>query len=584
LGLLFGLTPVEVLQARQRQTNAAAFSPPALPVVSAAHYARLQLGLLATAALSAGGLMLLYRARPRRHPARARWRAEWRQSRCSLLAAWHRLLPAQRRVALLLGVVALGLRAWVFLRFPITDDELTSYDFFVHPGLAITASSYTIPNNHLLHNMLVGGLAELTSLTPDVAQRLPALLAGLALLPLSYLLLLRYLRFGAATLALGVFTFLPLPVFYAVAGRGYSLQLLAAVVGFFAALELLRPGGRRHLPEAAFVLSGSLGLYAVPAHASLLAAFGAVLAATYAWQAPRVRWLRLGRLAVATGGIVATAGLLYAPVWAVSGWGALFQNPYVRSSLSWGEFQGGLLAYFLETTSLLWGYGRWVVPALAALLVLGPVVLARQRPHLRPLGWLSWAGLFVPVAFSVMQHLYAPARTLLASVFCSGVLLALLGQEALGRWRLRRQPWWPGARASQAVAVGALVVGYGAYRLRAENELLQSLLRHRQVVAHQYRWLRAQRPQRVWLTEDNRVDHGIYWYHQGLVSGAPLPLVVTAALPGAATPPLAREYVVFNRQHHTAPPPAALQSCAPAYADAYIYVWRLSTAGTAAGK
>jgi hypothetical protein len=183
-----------------------------------------------------------------------------------------------------------------------------------------------------------------------------------------------------------------------------------------------------------------------------------------------------------------------------------------------------------------------------------------------------------------MQHLYAPARTLLASVFCSGVLLALLGQEALGRWRTRRQPWWPGTRARQAVAVGVLVVGYGAYRLRAENELLQSLLRHRQVVARQYRWLQAQRPQRVWLTEDNRVDHGIYWYHQGLVSGASLPLVVAAALPGAATPPLAREYVVFNRQHHTAPPPAALQSRAPAYADAYIYVWRLGAADTAMGK
>jgi hypothetical protein len=390
-------------------------------------------------------------------------------------------------------------------------------------------------------------------------------------LPLSYLLLLRYLRFGAATLALGWFTFLPLPVFYAVAGRGYSLQLAAAVVGFFAALALLRPGGRRRLPEAAFVLSGSLGLYAVPAHASLLAAFGAVLAAAYVRQAPRVRWLQLGRLAVATGGIVATAGLLYAPVWAVSGWGALFQNPYVRSSMSWAEFQRGLPAYFLETTSLLWGHGRWAVPALAALLGLGPVALLRLRPHLRPLGWLSWAGLLGPVVFSVMQHLYAPPRTLLASVFCSGVLLALLGQEALGRWPAR-----PGARTRQAVALGVLVVGYGAYRLRAENELLQSLLRHRQVVARQYRWLQAQRPQCVWLTEANRVDHGVYWYHQGLVSGAPLPLVVAAALPGAATSPLAREYVVFNRQHPTAPPPATLRGRAPAYADAYIYVWRLA--------
>jgi hypothetical protein len=580
LGLLFGLTPLETLRTQQQQANAGVFGPPALPAVRAARYQGLRVGLLATAVLSAGGLGLLRRAG--RRLAAARWRTEWRGGRRSLVAAWQRLRPVQRWVALLLGAAALGLRSWLLLRSPITIDELTSYDFFVRPGLATTVSSYTVPNNHVLHNLLVGGLAELTGLAPDVVQRLPALLVSAALLPLSYLLLLRYLRFGAATLALGWFTFLPLPVFYAVAGRGYSLQLAAAIVGLFAALELLRPGGRRWLPEAAFVLSGSLGLYAVPSHAGLLAAFGLVLAAAYARLAPRVRWLRLGRLAVATGGIALTAGLLYAPVGAISGWEALFQNPYVRSSLSWAAFGDGLPAYLLETASQLWGHGRWTVPGLAGLLVLGPVALARLRPRLRPLGWLSLAGMVVPLAFSSMQRLYSPPRTLLASVFCSGVLLALLVQEGLGWWQ-RRQPGWAHPRTRQAVAVGALVAVYGAGRLRAESGLLQSLRQHHQAIAQQYRWLRAQRPQRVWLSEASYVGHGIYWYHQGLVAGAPLPLVVATALPRPAAGQRAREYVIFN-QPLAAPPPAMLQGRAPVYADAYICIWRLDAPLAAVGK
>lgn len=585
LGLLFSLTPVETLRARQYQTNAEPFSPPARPAVSAARYQGLRLGLWATAVLSAGGLVLLRRARPPRRTGPARWRTEWRHGRRSLVAPWQRLLPAQRRVALLLGAAALALRGWALVRFPITDDELTSYDFFVHPGLAITASSYTIPNNHVLHNLWAGIVVELTALPPDLAQRLPALLVGVALLPLSYLLLLRYLRFGAATLVLGWFTFLPLPTFYAIAGRGYSWQLAAAVVGFFATLELLRPGGRRRLPEAAFVLSGSLGLYAVPSHASWLAALGVVLAATYAGQDARLRWRRLGRLAVATAGIGATAGLLYAPVGAISGWGALFQNPYVHSSRSWAEFWPELPSYFIETASQLWGHGRWVVLGLAAALVLGPVVVARLRPSLRPLGWLSLAGLFSPVVFMLVQHLCAPPRTLLASVWCSGVLLAVLAQEGLSGWQRGRRPGWRSARArtSQAVALGMLVGAYGAYRLWAGNKPRQSLLAHRQAVARQYRWLRAQRPQRVWLTETNRVDNGVYWYHQGLVSGAPLPLVVAPALPVAAASPLAREYAVFNRRQAAVRPPAALQGRAPDYADAYICVWRLGAPARAAG-
>jgi hypothetical protein len=578
LGGLFSSTPVARVQAGMRAATTSAFCPPALPLpsISPTRYNGLRAGLLATAVLSAGCLGLVRRARPRRRTSWARLRAEWGRGQRNLLAAWQALGPAQQGVAVLLGAAALGVRAWVLLHCPITADELLSYDYYVQPGLALTASNYSLPNNHVLHNLLVGGVGQLTSLSPDVLQRLPAVLAGVGLLPLSYLLLLRYLRFGAATLALGLFSCLPLPVFYAVAGRGYSLQLAATVVGFFATLELLRLGGRRRLPEVAFILSGLMGLYTVPTHAGVLLAFGIVLAASYARQPPRLRWPKLSRLAVATAGIVGTAGLLYAPVGAVSGWGALLQNPYVHSSLSWAEFWHAFYpSYLLETASRLWGHGRWSGPGLVALLVLGPLALARLRPALRPLGWLSFAGLFSPFLLMCVQRLYAPPRTLLPSLFCLCMLLALLAQEGLAQWRPAR--WQLGGSARRAVVLALGIGLYGAYRLRAESKFVYQQARYNEALTQQYDWLRAQRPQHVWLDESNRPAQGIYWQHRGLVSHAPLPLAIIDTLPSAAAE-AAREYAVFNRKEPGARPPAALRQQAPDYADAYIYVWRLRPA------
>jgi hypothetical protein len=579
LGGLFGATPVARVQAGMRAAATSAFCPPALPLpsISAARYNGLRAGLLATAVLSAGCLGLVRRARPRRRTSWARLRAEWERGQRSLVAAWQALGPAQQGVALLLGAAALGVRAWMLLHCPITADELLSYDYYVQPGLALTASNYSLPNNHVLHNLLVGGVGQLTSFSPDVLQRLPTVLAGVGLLPLSYLLLLRYLRFGAATLALGLFSCLPLPVFYAVAGRGYSLQLAATVIGFFATLELLRPGGRRRLPEVAFILSGIIGLYTVPTHAGVLLAFGIVLAASYARQPPRLRWPKLSRLAVATTGIVGTAGLLYAPVGAVSGWEALLQNPYVHSSLSWAEFWHAFYPfYLLETASRLWGHGRWSGPGLLVLLMLGPLALARLRPALRPLGWLSFAGLFSPFLLMCVQRLYAPPRTLLPSLFCLCVLLALLAQEGLAQWRPAR--WQLGGSARRAVVLALGIGLYGAYRLHTESKFVDQLARYNKALTRQYGWLQAQRPQRVWLDESNRPAQGIYWQHQGLVSHAPLPLAIVDTLPSAAAGAAAREYAVFNRKEPGARPPAVLRQQAPDYADAYIYVWRLRPA------
>lgn len=569
LGGLFWATPYATVAAGVRAPNFSAtlVAPPL--VLSPARYAGLRYGLGAVAAGCVLGLAGL--GRQARRPAMRRLRAEGQRGWRRLRAGWQQLSPGQRRLALGLGLLALALRGWLWVALPITDDELTSYDYYVSPGLALTASNYSLPNNHLLHNLLVGALGHLLPLPPNLLQRLPAVGSSAVLLPLSYLLLLRYLRFGAATVALGLFAFAPLPLFYSIAGRGYALQLVAAVLGSFEVLELLRPGGLRRLPVAVVVLGSVAGLYAVPTHAWVVLAWGAVLLVAGATAPRRLRGPLLSRLALAAASIAGLTGLLYLPVLLVSGPAALLHNPYVQPGLSWSAFAASLHAYLLEVVSRLWGHGRYVLPLLGALLGLAPLALARLRnwPQ-RHLGWLSWALCLAPLLALGARQQLAPPRTLLVVLLFSYVLVVLLARYALGRvpGRWRQVPAW-----ARLLAVGGVVAVPGAWHLLPEYRSWQHDWARYRALTTEYAWLQARHPQQVWFNEGSRAFQGIYMHHLALLHGAPLPLALADTLPARARRS-AHEYAFFNRQAGGAVPPA-LAAQAPAYADAYICVWQL---------
>ncbi|MVN75490.1 hypothetical protein GO988_04050 [Hymenobacter sp. HMF4947] len=566
LSLLLHATSYNELVAALAQPNYAAEYEGRLPVLTPARYEALQLGLQLVAGVGAAGLLVLRLKRGVGRRARRRPQNKIGQS-------WQELATPQRVLVAGLGLAALGVRAWLLVQQPITTDELTSFDYYVRLGGAVTASNYSLPNNHILYNLLVGSLPT-GALPPDWQQRLPAVLIGVMLLPISYLLLLRYLRFGAATLALGLFTFTPMAAFYSIAGRGYGLQLAAVVAGFFATLALLA-GGRRREPWVVFVVSGVVGLYAVPTHLYALVALGLALLVGFGRQAGRQRQLNIGQLGLATFAIGTTTAVLYAPVGAVLGWPALLHNPYVQS-LSWAAFGRGLYdPYLLGMASQLWGQGRASLLGLAVLAGVGALALSRWRGPARHLGWLSYALVFLPLLLLAAQRVYVPARALLPSVLFSFVLLALLGQEMLGPLAARLRARWP--RYWQAGTLGLLLVtisGYGIYRLSHEAVGMRAIATQHAHLRQQLGWLRAQGPARVWLDSLSRPYQGIYWYHLGVVQQVPMPLVVAKTLPTHATQAGANEYAVFCRGRGTVPPPA-LAAQAPAYTDAYIYVWKL---------
>jgi hypothetical protein len=540
--LMYGLTPYVDLAARIAVPNYGLEEGVAALPLTPARYADLRTGMALVAGLASAGLAVSWwggrqRAASRRHlvglgrldtllhPFRPLSRGEW----------W---------LAGALLVVSAGVHLWYAFDYPLILDEIASYDYSVLPGAALTASYYPFPNNHLLPNLLVGlvhGL--LPGAGSAVALRLLPTLLGLALLPLGYALLLRYLRFEAATLGWGLFNLSPLPAFYAVAGRGYGWALAALLAGLWASAELLRPQGLTHAARQrawlVFMLSAVLGLYAVPTHLYGLLGLGLVLLVGFSRWHGRRRALNLLHLTLATLGIGLTVVVLYAPVVAVSGWPALVANRYVIRE-PFDAFWANVGPYYLlGTASELLGRRETSAGLFVLMAVLGPVALrwgGLPEPA-RRLGWLAYTQLVLWLPLLLVQRVYAPARTLLAVLLFLFVVAAVVGQALLHRlrpaWQRRPTP------ASLLLALVVVLSGYSVYRLRREQAVINSEIHLRELLGRSYTWMQARQPRRVWVPQGLRA-FAIFWNHFALDAGQqPLPLVlpdVASHFPPATKP------------------------------------------------
>jgi hypothetical protein len=536
LALLFGLTDYADLLARGTRSGFGSFGKIVVVPLTPARYQALRWGLAGTALGAAllGALLRPARRRPALAPRLA----------AALARPWQQLRPAQQGLAGVLVLVAAAVRVYYAGYYPLSLDEIASYDYWVLPGAAVTTSYYPFPNNHILPNLLVGLVHSLLPTAPPrLALRLLPTLLGLLTLPVVYALAVRYLRFGVATLGLGLYWLSPLAAYYAVAGRGYAWALVAALAGLFATLELLRPGVRRlvrQLAWATFGLSAALGLYAVPTHLFVLLGLGLSLLVGFGRGPARGRAVRLAHLVGATLGITLVAVVLYAPIGAVSGWPALLANPYV-ARLAGPEFRASVGPFLVGTAAELLGQRGLSAAAYVLVLVLAPVALWRGwlPAPIRRLGWLLYAqlGLWLPVV--LVQQVLPPARTLLIVLLAFFLLVALLLQVAWAyRPRLRGRKSGlglvPGTPGLRLVALGLVLATYGGYRLRREQVIITQQTRQQVALRQAYAWLRTQPLRRVWVEPR---AYALFWQHYALSAGQrPLPLRevydVPAAQPG----------------------------------------------------
>jgi len=260
-------------------------------------------------------------------------------------------------------VIAIGIRL-LFMYIPMRYDEAYTFTTFASKPLFVALSDYSAPNNHLFHTLLVH-IAYLVFGDEPWAIRLPALLAGIALIPVSYLVIRELYDKNAALLASGMVASAPLLIEYSTSARGYTLLCLI----FLVCLALARYLKHHNSTGAWFLLAvcAALGFYTIPI---MLYAFGTL-----------VMWLSLSVMIdtrdgsrraflknLFLWGTVAAilTVVLYLPVFVASGFSSVTGNGNVTPR-AWSDFIHRLPG---ALTSL-WHHWRAGIPSILAWLLLG---------------------------------------------------------------------------------------------------------------------------------------------------------------------------------------------------------------------
>ena len=355
----------------------------------------------------------------------------------------------------LIGLTLLGAAVrWHYLSYPMRYDEAWNYLNYSSQSRWFSASHY-VPNNHVLHTLLVRCTVPLLGSSP-AALRAPAFVAGVLLLPVAGWLAWALFRRRAVVLltvlaAAGSSQLIE----YSANSRGYSLQVLFTLLAAVATVRLLEKPERIGL-WLLWGLLGALGAYTVPTMFYPMLGFTAVLVVGVL----RVPKRTLERRGAAWGLIAGTAlcGLvtatLYLPVIVVQGlnetvaavrqlsvgvyeeylnengdmFAATWTNWVRHSHVVW---QSLLVVGFAGFVLSLWRRPAWrnLVPVVT---VVGlPVLAWLQGVPMTPPGWLFALPVFFACALHglcVWAELVRPAAWRAASV---GAVVALAAVSSL---------------------------------------------------------------------------------------------------------------------------------------------------------
>jgi hypothetical protein len=208
---------------------------------------------------------------PKRKEAAAKTGNAWtlafffQQSEAKLLALSYieikKMTPRNSYFVLVFAILfALFLRL-LYIQRPMRLDEANTVVRFASQDMIVAMSDYRLPNNHLLNTFFINLVYHSWGMHP-ILVRLPALAAGILLLPVLYVLTKRWYGQRAAYWALGWGLIAGTLIDFSVNGRAYTMVALLMLLLFYIAQRLL-DGGRFWLYPLYGILA-ALGFFAVP--------------------------------------------------------------------------------------------------------------------------------------------------------------------------------------------------------------------------------------------------------------------------------------------------------------------------------
>jgi len=231
-------------------------------------------------------------------------------------------------------VIGVALRL-MYLSQPMRYDESVTFVFFARLPWREVMANYTYPNNHILHTLLVKAASTAFGDTPAVI-RLPAFVAGVLLMPATYLAARALYDGSVALVATALVAVSGGLVLYSTNARGYTMVVLGFLLLVIIGARLLRGAAPREWLALAAV--AAYGLWTIPVMLYPLGAVALWLVFSLLLAEPR-RSADLKRLATAAVVTILVTGLLYMPVMSRAGIAAITRNRFVAST-GWYQFLG----------------------------------------------------------------------------------------------------------------------------------------------------------------------------------------------------------------------------------------------------
>ncbi len=296
-------------------------------------------------------------------------------------------------------------------------DEAYTVEAFSSQPVSRLITAYAEPNNHIFHSLLVRLVVNQLG-KENWMVRLPALLAGLAAVPVVYLLgRALFAEPAVGTLAAWLLAVLPMHISHSQAARGYSLLVLTTALS---TLFLCRARKNNRLVDwTGFALSGFLAAWTLPSGVLHLISL-------LAWARVSDGGKLRRSLFLAGGSSLILIALAYLPL----------RDELAHASARWGidTWEDPLSVPRIMSGIFLQYVGGWtgLVPAVGA--VVGIAIMVRRRYEARFYLGLAWT---VPFLAALITGVGTQPRAF-AYLVTGLVLAAALGAMRLvppTRWR-----------------------------------------------------------------------------------------------------------------------------------------------------
>lgn len=339
------------------------------------------------------------------------WRAAMQSAISRFLTdenTWHRL------VVFTLVIYGVIMRV-INMNVPITYDEAFSFVHFANEPFEVVLNDYSFPNNHIFHTILM-------KLSMSVfghgywGIRLPAFLAGIALLPLAYGWVRASFNKHIAVVVLALLACSNVLIEYGVEARGYSIWMCCFVVSSWAVVEWLKRGNKFML--LLFAGASVLAVYTTTAaiYSQALVALALIVGT---WKANNNNLkLAFSRIALLFIGMAAMTVLLYSSILMFKGPAGISYHPHMGMN-NWETFSN----YLGPNLQYIWHYWHVNVFIPGAYLFMPVLFLFGMIKFARLRRWVL-LGLLVALLLVLTQRLLAPARvwTYLYMLYVVGVV------------------------------------------------------------------------------------------------------------------------------------------------------------------